>query len=229
MTLKSRAVAVARQIGYAWRGITEPFRVDRTPAWITLAIVIIGAPILFRRLHRGDFSAADFGTVVLTATLIALVWTAHYTYRSVRQGRQQREQDDLRREFTRMSLTAALGPELDYLQLSLTLVAARIETRGVRFLDRPQLQRALENLDLFPSSTARMLGEFDSVLRQIESQASLYAADHEAAEQAALTHGVGVAGVPALNRNPEWVESIRKIIGGALTMIPILKQMVERN
>jgi hypothetical protein len=228
VTVRQRAVALAQRLYWAWRGISEPFRLDRTPAWITLGILLVGVPVLAWRLRHG-FTAEDFSTVVLTATLIAILWTAHYTFRGVRHSRQAREQDEIRRQLTRMSIAAAVSAELDWLEPSLALLTARIETRGVRFLERPQLQHALANLDLFSSASASRMSEFDSVLRQIEAQCALYGADHDAAEQQAIAYQYGAAGVPALNRNPEWVESIRNLIKTAQALIPHMKSQLMRE
>jgi hypothetical protein len=213
-------------IGAGW-GITEPFRKDRTPAWASVfALLLAIVPGVIDRYRTGHWDSYDPTIAVLTATLIALIWTAHYTYRGVRYATQAREQADLRRRLTRMSIAAAVISELDWLGISLQLIAMRIETKGVRFLDRPQLRHALESVDLFSSATASKLSEFDAVLRQIESHALLYAAEHDADEYNALTHGIGNAGVPVLKRDPQRVDDIRRMIAAAETMMPLLKQQL---
>lgn len=214
--------AIARNVRRAWWNTTEPFRVDRTPAWITLGILLVGVPLLAWRLFNG-FSAADFGIVVLTATLIAILWTAHYTFRTVRHARQAEERAERRRSLTRMSMAAAVSAELQWLQPSLSLLRARIHTRQVRFLERPRLRDALSNLDLFSVSVASSLSEFDAILQQIEVQCALFGADHEAAEHAAIAYRLGSVAVDPLKRDPQWVETIRRFIDAAIDLIPILK------
>lgn len=223
--IRDRLRRVAAFCRAAWWNTTEPFRLDRTPAWITLGIFAVSLPLLVWRLLHG-FTADDFGTVVLTATLIAILWTAHYTFRGVRHARQAREQDAVAQRLARISMAVAAMAELDWLEPSLVVLETRIDTRRVKFLERPQLRHALENIGMFSSSAASRLSEFDAVLRQIEAQCALYGADHEAAEYDALTHGIGVTGVPTLNRNPKWVQDIRQLITAARTMIPILKTVL---
>jgi hypothetical protein len=222
----NRPTAGHRFRGVIW-GFTEPFRTDKTPAWASiLALLVAVAPGLAERYEHGRWGGYDPTIAVLTATLIALIWTAHYTFRAVRHARQAEERAETRRQLARMSIAAAVSAELEWLELSLDIVSGRIETKGVRFLERPQLRIALENLELFSSGTASKMSEFDAVLRQIESHALLYAADHEAAEEAALKHKIGQSGVPALSRDPAWVEDIRRIITSAKAMIPLLKRQL---
>ena len=209
------------------RGIVRLFREEKTPMWASLFALLLAVwPGFVEWRQRGTWGEYDPTIAVLTATLIALVWTAHYTFRAVRHAKQAEERAEARRRHKRMAIAAAVETELYYLHLSLEVVRVRIETRSVRVLERPQLQQALENLDLFSVDTASKLTEFDSVLQHIESHALLYAADHEAAEHAAATHRMGVVGVPLLNRNPTWVEDIRKMVGGAQSMIPLLKRLL---
>jgi hypothetical protein len=98
----------------------------------------------------------------------------------------------------------------------------RIGLKGIHFLERPQLRHALAHIDLFSSAAAADLSRFDSILRQIESHAALYAADHAAAEEQAVTLGIGVGGRPLLDYNPRRVEDIRKMIEDAQALIPLL-------
>jgi hypothetical protein len=219
MTLRTRATAVALYFYRAWRGITEPFRLDRTPAWITLAIAAVSIPLLVWRLSHG-FTAGDFGTVVLTATLIALVWTAHYTFRAVRHARQVEERESIQRRLARQSMAMGVIAELEYLKPSLALMHARIAVRGVHFLERPQLRHALSRIDLFSSAAAHDLSQFDSILRQIESHAILYGADYAAAKEQAEKSWVGGSGGALLNYNSKWVGEIRTMIESAQTLIP---------
>ncbi len=224
MTFRTRAIAVAAYLGRAWGGLTEPFRLDRTPSWITLGILVIGLPLLVWRVFHG-FTASDFGTVVLTATLIALIWTAHYTFRSVRHARQVEEHEDTRRRLARMSMAVAVMAEIDYLQPSLALMHARIAVNQVRFLDRPQLRNALAHIDLFSPAAAADLSRFDSILRQIESHAALYEADHAAAYAQIGATYLGTRAAPhLLEYNSGWVEDIRKMIESAQAQIPLLNQ-----
>lgn len=224
MTFRNRVIAVAGYLGCAWWSLTEPFRLDRTPSWITLGILAVGLPLLVWRLFHG-FTASDFGTVVLTATLIALIWTAHYTFRSVRHARQVEERENTRRRLARMSMAVGVMEELDYLKPSLALMHSRITVRGIHFLERPQLRHALAHVDLFSSAAAGDLSRFDSILRQIESHAALYEADHTAAYAQIGATYLGTKAAPhLLEYNSGWVEDIRKMIEGAQTLIPLLKQ-----
>jgi hypothetical protein len=212
--------------GFIW-GVSEPFRTDKTPAWASLvALFIAVAPGLSQRLDEGAWGEYDPTIAVLTATLIALIWTAHYTFRAVRHARQAEERAELRRRLTRASIAAAVSAELDWLQPSLAILRARIHTREVSFLERPRLQDALSNLDLFSSASATSLSEFDAILQQIESQCALYGAEHEAAEHAAIAYQYGSVLIDPLRRDPNWVETIRKFIDTAQELIPHLKNQL---
>ncbi len=223
MTLGTRARAVAAYLRRAWWGLTEPFRLDRTPSWITLGILAVGLPLLVWRLFHG-FTASDFGTVVLTATLIALIWTAHYTFRSVRHARQVEERENTRRRLARASMAVGVMKEMEFLKPSLDLMDARIAVRGHHFLERPQLRHALAHIDLFSPAAANDLSQFDSILRLIESLSALYGGDHADAEEQAVTLGIGVKGRELLDYNPRRVADIRKMIAGAKALIPLLNQ-----
>lgn len=80
--------------GAIW-GFSEPFRRDRTAAWASvLALLLAVAPGFTERYQKGRWGDYDPTIAVLTATLIALIWTAHYTFRAVRHappGRRARE------------------------------------------------------------------------------------------------------------------------------------------
>jgi hypothetical protein len=219
-----RLTVADRARGFIW-GISEPFRRDKTPAWASiLALLLAIAPGLRERYATGRWGEYDPTIAVLTATLIALIWTAHYTFRSVRHARQAEERENTRRWFAKRSMAAGVLAELEYMRQSLDLLRGRIYLREIHFLERPQLRHALAHVDLFSPETASKLSEFDSVLRQIESHSALYGADHAAAERAAAEYGVGVVGRPILTYNIEWVESIRRLISAAETMIPLLTQ-----
>lgn len=229
MTPKTVAVAVILYLYRAWRGLTEPFRLDRTPAWITLAIAAVSIPLLIWRLSHG-FTAGDFGTVVLTATLIALIWTAHYTFRAVRHARQVEERENARRGFSRQSMAVGVMAELDYLNLSLALMRSRIAVRGVRFLERPQLRHALSHIDMFSRETATRLSQFDSILRQIESHVALYEADFVAANYINEKGWFGASRTDLLAFDTKRVEDIRTLIEGATIVIPhLLQQLLQEG
>jgi hypothetical protein len=211
-------------VGAGW-GITEPFRKDRTPAWASVfALILALVPGMVDRYQTGHWDAYDPTIAVLTATLIALIWTAHYTFRSVQHARQAEERENTRRRLARISMAVAVMAELDYLEPSLALMHGRIAVSEVRFLERPQLRNALDHIDLFSSATAGDLSRFDSIIRQIESHVALYENDYTTAiAQVTGTYSGAVAGPRLLEYNAAWVASIRKMIEGAQAVIPLVK------
>jgi hypothetical protein len=217
-------------IGDRWRwfvrGATEPFRVDKTPAWASvIALSLALGPGAIDRYQSGRWDSYDPTVAVLTATLIALIWTAHYTFRSVKHARQVEQREKARRLLAKNSMAVAVIEELDYLKPSLALMHGRIAVSGVRFLERPQLRHALAHIDLFSAPVAADLSRFDSILRQIESHAALYDADH--ADAVAMMESIGLlraSGPNLLDFSPERVANIRTMIESAQTVIPFLNQ-----
>jgi hypothetical protein len=193
-----------------------------------LGILVVGLPVLVWRLFNG-FTAEDFGTGVLTATLLAILWTAHFTFRAVRHARQAEERQALRRTLARRSIATSVMEELDYLRPSLAVMQQRIAVRGIQFLARPQLRHALAHIDLFSSEGATELSRFDSVLRQIESHAALYEADFAAANTIAEKGWVGVIRTDLLDFDRKRVDDIRNLIAAAEKVIPLVHSQLMRE
>jgi hypothetical protein len=214
---------------FIW-GVTEPFRTDKTPAWASvLALLLALAPGGVHRIHSGRWDDYDPTVAVLTATLIALIWTAHYTFRSVRHARQAEERENVRRVFARQSMVVGVMAELDYLKPLLALLGARIAVRGVRFLERPQLRHALAHVDVLSPAAANDLSRFDSILRQIESHVALYEADFVAANDAAEKGWTGLIHPDLLSFDRKRVEDIRTLIKSAEALIPHLAQQLMQE
>lgn len=215
--------------GAIW-GFSEPFRRDRTAALASLlALLLAVAPGVAQRIEKGTWGEYDPTIAVLTATLIALIWTAHYTFRAVRHARQAEERENVRRRLARQSMALGVMAELDYLGPSLALMHRRVVVHGIEFLERPLLRHALAHIDAFSNPAATDLSRFDSVLRQIESHAALYGADHFAAadrvDQVRAKSGPywGIQPQGLLDYDPKEVANIREIIAGAQALIPLLK------
>jgi hypothetical protein len=217
-------ISVADRIRGFVFGITEPFRKDRTAAWASLlALSLAVAPGISQRIERGTWGSYDPTISVLTATLIALIWTAHFTFRAVKHARNAEERDNFRRLSARQSTIAGVMAELDYLQLALEIMHERIAVKKVQFLERPQLRNALARIDLFSYAAAGDLSRFDGFLRQVESNVALYEADYEAALASAADSWIGKRTAPSLLEfNPERVQLIRTLIESAQKVIPLL-------
>jgi hypothetical protein len=226
-----RLTVADRLRGFLW-GISEPFRVDQTPAWASvLALLLAISPGVSERLGKGRWGEYDPTIAVLTATLIALIWTAHYTFRAVRHARQAEERADVRRVFERRSMAVGVIAELDYLKFSLAVMRTRIVVYGVHFLGRPQLRNALAHINMFSPPAATALSEFDSVLRQIESHAALYTADfslaqerHEREVQRSWVGSVTYRPSKILEYDASRIDGIRKMIDDAQALIPLVNQ-----
>lgn len=146
-------------------GLRAMYALDKTPTLITLATAIIAvAYVVFPEIG----SRIAGGTLILTATFVAVVWTAHYTYRSVKHGRSLIAREDHRLRHERIVLLDAVLADLALLDSVLALPAEALKHASPRFLERPNLERAVERGHLLDSETARRLADFQGAMHLLE-------------------------------------------------------------
>lgn len=144
--------------------------------WFSLAAVLIATAPGLRAFWTFELQEYDGPTAVLTATLIAVIWSAHYTHRSVKHAKEQHEYtktQDARAEekyrTARLSLLAAVRSDMDDLGQSMSLLKMLGFVEARDWLRVPHVDQALARADLLKPDEAVMLAELLAGIRLLES------------------------------------------------------------
>lgn len=135
------AIAVALGIGPGWSVFWSPKTVEYDP---TIA--------------------------VLTATLVALIWTAYYTYRVVKRSEFEFERSEGKRERARLALLVSVAAELGNIKMSLDVLASgSTAVSANRFLATPVLSQAMTRADLLTANDLHTLTLISNSLLSVSS------------------------------------------------------------
>jgi hypothetical protein len=144
--------------------------VQRDPVPFVLSAIALGLgvgpgwPFLWTfRLARYDPTIA-----VLTATLIALIWTADYTFHAVRDGRIREQRESDRRDSARKSILGGLVAELDAQYTWLGQLSEQLYLVRIPRLDRPMMAEALRNAQLFEGDVIPVISNFNTHFQVID-------------------------------------------------------------
>jgi uncharacterized membrane protein (DUF106 family) len=202
-----------------------------TGAALFLAIVPATIDEIF---DHGRLPAYDPEIAVLTATLIALIWTAYHTFQLVHQARLQATQDRRRRTETAKALRSAIVAELEEFQLELERSKAlRIPDDPTTF-PRDQLARALAHPELFRPTDMAVLTKLDFLLRRQLSAGKLLRKTLRKTKQKRRKALRDPAAAPTINeeakefdrRTYEFVSQSREKLASIVKLaLEILKEM----
>jgi hypothetical protein len=150
-------MGIARTIGRDW----PPFLLSAFaiglgigPGWIAL-----------RHFRLAEY---DPTIAVLTATLVALIWTADYTFHAVNDGRRREEREEQRRASARKSILDGVVAELNSSDMWLEQVDKYLYHVRVRKLERPMMAEALRNADLFEDRIIPIISQMSAHFQVIE-------------------------------------------------------------
>lgn len=149
--------------------IIETIRRDPAPFILSAAAIALGIgpgwPFLWT-LHLAEYDPTN---AVLTATLVALIWTADYTFHSVRDGRIRDEREDQRRQGAKKSIIVGVAAELEGQYVWLLSVNELLYRARMRRIDRPMMAEALRNTYLLEPIEVAVISGLSMHLEVIES------------------------------------------------------------
>jgi hypothetical protein len=158
-------------------------------AWAaTIAsLVIAAAPgiTLFATTGRlGDYDASN---AVLTATLIALVWTTYHTVVGIRQSAKQADEQYQAGISEAAALMSSVAVELSALEQALLFIEQKIYLADLSILDHPQIDYALTRPGILPKGTIGNLAVLDGTLRTMRASLALFGADIRSAYNTSIS------------------------------------------
>jgi len=115
-----------------------------------------------------DMPPAD---VVLTATLVALIWTAFHTYQGVKESREGAKRSRETRANEAMFLANAVHIELQYLINVFPTLRENLELYSPEATARPRIEMALNRADLLPPDFGALLALVDGRVRWLDFSA----------------------------------------------------------
>lgn len=153
------------------------FRRYPLPAWVSVGAIGLGIGPGWRFLWTSQLQTYEPATAVLTATLIALVWTAHFTFQAVKLSSEKEQRERVRRDRECAFLLEALAEELAHLDSRLAMIEGSPRMARFKFLRYPQLRECLRRADLFPPKLAAARAGTASFLTPLPSILSAYRPD----------------------------------------------------
>lgn len=159
---------------------------DKRSYWF--AIIATGAAIVLSILPVFMPHAElqyDPTIAVLTATLIALIWTTYHTFQGVAHARTTVSFSKYLRSRSREFLSNAVLIESHYLEQAIDLVVKDIDAYDVHTFARPRLCDAANKPDLARVEAGALITAVDSHLRLIEGDIRLWR-DRKQGKTAAL-------------------------------------------
>ena len=170
---------------------TGPYRVAL--ASTGFAVILALLPAL--TVATGASVEYDPTIAVLTATLIALIWTAYHTFQGVQHSRAAAIRADATRDAEAASLMASVSSELQYLAAALKAPNSLAFWTGFDALSHPQLTSALSRPDLFPAVISDRLAHLANNIRlakfrafRIEAERGEETGDEAKLEKALKSH-----------------------------------------
>lgn len=122
---------------------------------------------------------------VLTATLIALIWTTYHTFQGVAHSRAAVSFSKYLRSRSREFLSNAVLIESHYLEQAIDLIVKDIDAYDIQVFARPRLCEAANKPDLVRVDAGALISAVDSHLRLIEGDIRLWR-DRKQGKTAAL-------------------------------------------
>ena len=149
--------------------IRNSVRRDPIPFVLSAAAIALGIgpgwPFMWS-LRPAEYDPTN---AVLTATLVALIWTADYTFHSVRDGRIRDEREDQRRKSAKKSIIVGVAAELEGQYVWLLSVNELLYRARMRRIDRPMMAEALRNTYLLEPIEVALISGLSTHLEVIES------------------------------------------------------------
>lgn len=185
----------------------QMFRADFFPKVLSVIALALGIGpgwLVFWRPVQVEY---DPTIAVLTATLIALIWTAYYTYGVVQRSEFEFGNREDARARARFALLASISAELEHVKNALDVVASLIPSvSAAAWLATPQLSQALTRTDLLKPEESHRLTALSNALRAIASSHELVNAQASGMSAAKL--------LDAKERNKENCEKAKPMIDG---------------
>lgn len=138
-------------------GLVGLFRTDRAPMLLSVFAFLLGVGQGWSVLWTGRFVAYDPSTGVLTATLIALIWTAYYTNYAVRDAIYRTAQEQTRRKEARVAILAGVAAELENIDTWAEAVSESLYHVRIARIERIMLVEALRNTALLHHGEVALL------------------------------------------------------------------------
>ena len=145
----------------------------------TFVAVVLAAvvPVVGEVLDHHRLPEYDPGLAVLTATLIAIIWTAYHTFQGVQHARTLLEREDAQRERDARFYLEALAEEITQISAALKMVEKSPSLARFDYLSHPILVECMKRSDLFAPSTAVYMTRVASALRPLPGILQAYRQD----------------------------------------------------
>lgn len=143
---------------------------DVVPFGLSVLALVLGIGPGWRFFWTLGLAEYDPTIAVLTATLVALIWTANYTFHAVQDERSREAREDERRQSARRSILSGVVAEFDPQDTWLEQVSTYLYHARVRKLDRPMLAEALRNAHLLDPNVTAVLAAISVTFQMIEGQ-----------------------------------------------------------
>ena|SRR5689334_12608839 len=124
-------------VSRAWSTV----RRDWPPFALSALAIALGIGPGWRAASHLTLAEYDPTIAVLTATLVAPIWTADYTFHAVNDGRRREEREEQRRESAKRSILDGVVAELNNSDTWLEQVEEYLYHVRLRKLDRPMMLR----------------------------------------------------------------------------------------
>jgi hypothetical protein len=154
----------------AWMNkVWNVVRGDPYPVLLSAIALALGLGPGWRFFWTLQFAEYDPTIAVLTATLIALIWTANYTFHAVLDARNREAREDARRRSAKASILAGVVAELEAQYVWLGAVGEQLYHVRIRRLDRPMMAEAQGNAHLFEADEIGVITTLSTHLYTIDS------------------------------------------------------------
>lgn len=140
-------------------------RLVNSRTWLIRWLLTIGSLTFAFWPRAGKFNY-DPTFVLLTATLVAVIWYTSYTFETLQHARTRDAEERLR---ARRSLASGLLAELRWLEEQLEQVYVEGSFPLHDILEHPLLQQAISQSTLFEPGTVGKLARFHALLRHARS------------------------------------------------------------
>jgi hypothetical protein len=180
-----------------------------------LAVVVGIWPGIWEAITRGRLGDFDPGLMALYLTIIALIWTAHFTYLGVQHAKSDAVAKGHLRDLERSVLIAGLLAELHHITTTVEVIGSGIFQSGDQLLNHQQLRLAQRRLDLLNPDVSYLLSSVGTMLDFVSGMSRDW--------QRSTPHAR--SGVDEARADPDHADSIGSIQREIKRLVAALKEL----
>lgn len=151
------------------KGLVTLFWTDRAPMLLSVFALVLGIGQGWSVIWTHHIVPYDPATAVLTATLVALIWTAYYANYSIRDARVRAIEEAARRADARVAVLAGVASELENVDSWAEAASSSLYHVRIPRIQHIMLGVALNNFALLKHEEVALLSSIAVNISLIES------------------------------------------------------------